>query len=107
MLCTHKRYDEVDYLKRDIRSQIMDFFHTTRVAVLLLELNFDVKKYNKKNFDFLLADLMMFLHGLNKNYSIYENFEKLNSLDVMCFYEPWLVDFLEKVLAKKKQAAKL
>ena len=89
-----------------MRSQVLDIFQTSQAADLLYKLNFDIRKYSKANFNFLMTDLNMFLHGLNKNYSIYDSFEQLNSIDIMCFFEPWLIRFLEKVLEKKQSNGK-
>lgn len=99
-----KNYDTVDYTHTDVRSQIMSIFYNNRSAELLLRLSFDIRKYSTTNFSFLMADLSRFLYGLNKNFSIYNEPKAFEDLDIMCFFEPWLADFLEKVLEKKDEA---
>jgi len=113
MLCQQRKCENERPLRnlhqsgKDIRKKVLSLFTESKAAFLLSKLNFDVRKYSNSNFDFLLADLQMFLHGLNKNYHIYDDFSRINDLDVMCFYEPWLSIFLEKVLEKRQSTDKL
>jgi hypothetical protein len=53
------------------------------------------------SFSFMLKDLSSYIHSLNKKYKIFIEFDKSENLEIMCFFEPWLIDFLEKVLEKK------
>lgn len=95
------------YVNEDIRDQVSEIFYGSYSAHLLNKLNFDVSKYTMNSFAFLLKDLSSYLYSLNNKYKVFNDFDRHENLEIMCFFEPWMIEFLEKVLEKKYEANKV